>query len=95
MKDTNSICVVNDYEDLGFIDLRSTSVIVRWSSISQIMKGKMPDETCYLKLALHEGQLFSSMNDSILVFFGPDFLLTSRRKLHRLIVEGVTEVQLV
>ena len=42
------------------------------------MKGKMPDEPCYPKLALHEGQLFSSMNDCVSVFCGPDWVLTSR-----------------
>ncbi|KAJ7979615.1 BTB/POZ domain-containing protein [Quillaja saponaria] len=78
MEESNSICVVNEYEDLGFIDLRSTATSIRWSSRSRLMKGKMPDEPCYPKLALHEGQLFSSMNDSISVFCGPDCVLTSR-----------------
>ncbi|KAL5698923.1 hypothetical protein ACHQM5_029894 [Ranunculus cassubicifolius] len=77
MEDTNSICVVNEYEDLGFMDLRSTGS-VRWSSRSRLMAGKMPDEPCYPKLALHGGQLFSSMNDSVSVFSGPDWVLTSR-----------------
>ncbi|KAA8522874.1 hypothetical protein F0562_009297 [Nyssa sinensis] len=78
MEDTNSICVVNEYEDLGFMDMRKTVGSVRWSSRSRLMKGKMPDEPCYPKLALHEGQLFSSMNDSISVFCGADWVLTSR-----------------
>ncbi|GFS31473.1 BTB/POZ domain with WD40/YVTN repeat-like protein [Actinidia rufa] len=46
--------------------------------LSRLMKGKMPDEPCYPKLALYDGQLFSSMNDSISVFSGPDWVLTSR-----------------
>ncbi|XP_059635584.1 BTB/POZ domain-containing protein At2g24240-like [Cornus florida] len=78
MEESSSICVVNEYEDLGFMDLRSAGVGVRWSSRSRLMKGKMPDEPCYPKLALHGGQLFSSMNDSISVFCGPDCVLTSR-----------------
>lgn len=79
MEESNSICVVNEYEDLGFIDIRNSGgSSVRWSSRSKLMKGKMPDEPCYPKLALHEGQLFSSMNDSISVFCGPDWVLTSR-----------------
>ncbi|KAG4141822.1 hypothetical protein ERO13_D06G097700v2 [Gossypium hirsutum] len=78
MEDCNSVCVVNEYEDLGFIDLRISGRSVRWSSRSRLMKGKMPDEPCYPKLALHNGQLFSSMNDSISVFCGPDWVLTSR-----------------
>ncbi|KAI8002873.1 BTB/POZ domain-containing protein [Camellia lanceoleosa] len=78
MEETNNICVVNEYEDLGFMDLRSGGGSVRWCSRSRLMKRKMPDEPCYPKLALHEGQLFSSMNDSISVFSGPDWVLTSR-----------------
>ncbi|KAF2310459.1 hypothetical protein GH714_011288 [Hevea brasiliensis] len=70
--------LVNEYEDLGFIDLRMSGGSVRWSSRSRLMKGKMPDEPCYPKLALHEGLLFSSMDDCISVFCGPDWVLTSR-----------------
>ncbi|KAK6942292.1 Potassium channel tetramerization-type BTB domain [Dillenia turbinata] len=77
MEENRAICVVNEYEDLGFMDLRRRAGSVRWSSRSRLMKGKMPDEPCYPKLALHEGQLFSSMNDSISVFCGPDWVLTS------------------
>ncbi|CAL5328141.1 unnamed protein product [Camellia sinensis] len=78
MEETGSICVVNEYEDLGFMDLRSSGGSVRWCLRSRLMKGKMPEEPCYPKLALHDGQLFSSMNDSISVFCGPDWVLTSR-----------------
>ncbi|PPD75700.1 hypothetical protein GOBAR_DD27388 [Gossypium barbadense] len=78
MEECNSVCVVNEYDDLGFIDLRINGGSVRWSSRSRLLKGKMPDEPCYPKLALHNGQLFSSMNDSISVFCGPDWVLTSR-----------------
>ncbi|KAL3586442.1 hypothetical protein D5086_013309 [Populus alba] len=78
MEDNNAICVVNEYEDLGFMDLRMNGGSVRWSSRSRMMKGKLSDEPCYPKLALHEGQLFSSMDDCISVFCGPDWVLTSR-----------------
>ncbi|RYR76827.1 hypothetical protein Ahy_A01g001362 isoform A [Arachis hypogaea] len=80
MEDNNSICVVNEFEDLGFMDLRSggAATSIRWSSRSRLMKGKMPEEPCYPKLALHGGQLFSSMNDCISVFCGPEWVLTSR-----------------
>ncbi|XP_072989788.1 BTB/POZ domain-containing protein At2g24240-like [Typha latifolia] len=78
MEDNQSICVVNQYDDLGFIDLRSNAGGVRWSSRSKLMNRKVPnEESCYPKLAVHDGQLFSSMNDSISVFCGPDFALTS------------------
>lgn len=79
MEETKSICVVNEYEDLGFMDLRMAGgSSIRWSSRSRLMKGVMPDEPCYPKLAVHGGQLFSSMNDCISVFCGPDWVLTSR-----------------
>lgn len=51
MEETNSICVVNEYEDLGFIDWRSIAGNVRWSSRSRLMKRKLPGERCYPKLA--------------------------------------------
>uniref|UniRef100_A0A6N2N6S7 BTB domain-containing protein n=1 Tax=Salix viminalis TaxID=40686 RepID=A0A6N2N6S7_SALVM len=77
MEDNNAICVVNEYEDLGFIDLRMNGGSVRWSSRSRMMKGKLSEESCCPRLALHEGQLFSSMDDCISVFCGPDWVLTS------------------
>ncbi|GMP35775.1 hypothetical protein CsSME_00008100 [Camellia sinensis var. sinensis] len=55
MEKTGSICVVNEYEDLGFMDSRSSGGSVRWCSRSRLMKGKMPEEPCYPKLALHDG----------------------------------------
>ncbi|KAF8033765.1 hypothetical protein BT93_C0124 [Corymbia citriodora subsp. variegata] len=78
LEGSSSICVVNEYEDLGFMDLRSAAGSVRWSSRSRLMNGKLLDEPCYPKLALHDGQLFSSMSDCISVFSGPDCVLTSR-----------------
>ncbi|XP_058114077.1 BTB/POZ domain-containing protein At2g24240-like [Magnolia sinica] len=78
MEENGSICVVNQHDDLGFLDLRSNGGSVRWSSRSRLLKGNMPDELCYPKLAAHGGQLFSSMNDSVSVFCGPDWVLTSR-----------------
>ncbi|XP_047333568.1 BTB/POZ domain-containing protein At2g24240-like [Impatiens glandulifera] len=81
MCETGSICVVNEYEELGFMDLRNPGANVRWCSRSRLItKGKMSDEPCVPKLALHQGQLFSSMNDSISVFSGPDWVLTSRAR---------------
>lgn len=86
MEDASSICVVNEFQDLGFIDLRSSPSSVRWSSRSRLVNGikankrmqHAEDETCYPKLAFHNSQLFSSMNDAISVFSGPDWVLTSR-----------------
>jgi hypothetical protein len=84
MEDERSVCVINQYDDLGFLDLRSSAGGVRWSSRSKLMNRKVPgEESCYPRLATHGGQLFSSMNDSINVFSGPEFVLTStlRRSL--------------
>ncbi|KAK1287561.1 BTB/POZ domain-containing protein [Acorus calamus] len=79
MEDESSVCVVNQFDDLGFLDLRSGGGGgVRWSSRSRLMKGRMPDELCYPKLRVCGGQLFSSMNDSISVFSGHEWVLTSR-----------------
>ncbi|OAY79367.1 BTB/POZ domain-containing protein [Ananas comosus] len=89
--DNRSVCVVNQYDDLGFIDLRTSAApaaaAVRWSSRSKLTNRKVAAssaaaaaaavESCYPKLAMHNGQLFSSMNDSISVFCGPEFVLTS------------------
>nr|CAD1825010.1 unnamed protein product [Ananas comosus var. bracteatus] len=88
--DNRSVCVVNQYDDLGFIDLRTSAAAaaaaVRWSSRSKLTNRKVAassaaaaaaEESCYPKLAMHNGQLFSSMNDSISVFCGPEFVLTS------------------
>ncbi|KAF7009876.1 hypothetical protein CFC21_024367 [Triticum aestivum] len=78
MEDERSVCVINQYDDLGFLDLRSNPGAVRWSSRSKLMNRKAPgEESCYPKLATHGGQLFSSMNDSISVFSGPEHVLTS------------------
>uniref|UniRef100_A0A0D9W6T5 BTB domain-containing protein n=1 Tax=Leersia perrieri TaxID=77586 RepID=A0A0D9W6T5_9ORYZ len=78
MEDERSVCVINQYDDLGFLDLRSNAGGVRWSSRSKFMNRKFPtEESCYPKLATHGGQLFSSMNDSISVFSGPECVLTS------------------
>jgi hypothetical protein len=78
MEDERSVCVINQYDDLGFLDLRSNAGGVRWSSRSKFMNRKVPsEESCYPKLATHGGQLFSSMNDSISVFSGPECVLTS------------------
>ncbi|KAI3929420.1 hypothetical protein MKW92_010447 [Papaver armeniacum] len=66
MDESNSICVVNEYKELGFIDLRSTSTVsVRWSSKRLKYVGNN-----HPKLILHRGQLFCSMNDQISVFSG-------------------------
>ncbi|KAL5213297.1 hypothetical protein ABZP36_024144 [Zizania latifolia] len=78
-EDGRSVCVINQYDDLGFLDLRSNAVGVRWRSRSKLTTKKKThnEETCYPKLAAHGGQLFASTNDTISVFSGPDHILTS------------------
>ncbi|KAL6899605.1 hypothetical protein ACP4OV_006263 [Aristida adscensionis] len=81
MGDGRSVCVINQYDDLGFLDLRSSACGVRWSSRSKLglggKKARSVEETCYPKLAAHGGQLFASTSDTISVFSGPDHALTS------------------
>ncbi|XP_074566250.1 BTB/POZ domain-containing protein At2g24240-like [Curcuma longa] len=78
VEETRPICIVNQYDDLGFINLRSHASGVRWSSRSKLTNRKAPnEERCYPKLATHDGQLFSSMNDGISIFYGPEWVLTS------------------
>ncbi|KAM0933855.1 putative transcription factor WD40-like family [Dioscorea sansibarensis] len=82
MEDNHSVCVVNQYDDLGFLDLRMNGGGVRWSSRSKLTKSKgrrnvNEEELCYPRLASHGGQLFLAMNDTISVFSGPEFVHTS------------------
>ncbi|KAF2945812.1 hypothetical protein DAI22_02g244700 [Oryza sativa Japonica Group] len=84
MEDGRSLCVINQYDDLGFLDVRSSGGAggVRWRSRSKLAARKKKaaprgEETCYPKLAAHGGQLFASTNDTISVFSGPDHVLTS------------------
>ncbi|KAI3933992.1 hypothetical protein MKW92_026315 [Papaver armeniacum] len=65
MDQSYSVCVVDEYENLGFVDLRSTGESIRWNSKNQReVKYKYP------KLAFHGGKLFCSMNDKISVYSG-------------------------
>ncbi|KAI3955700.1 hypothetical protein MKW98_006060 [Papaver atlanticum] len=75
MEESNSVCLVNEYEDLGFLDLRSAVPSIQWKPSN--LENRKYDQTCYPKLALHDGQVFCSMDDGISVFSGPDKVLTS------------------
>jgi hypothetical protein len=81
MEDGRSVCVINQYDDLGFLDLRSSAGGVRWRSRSKLAAGgkakALSEEVCYPKLATYGGQLFASTGDAISVFSGPDHVLTS------------------
>ncbi|KAI3857062.1 hypothetical protein MKX03_015434 [Papaver bracteatum] len=72
MEGSNSICLVDQYEKLGFMDIRSKyGACIRWNSERNNF------EASYPKLAFHGGQLFSCVNDRISMFCGPDWFLTS------------------
>ncbi|KAI3955773.1 hypothetical protein MKW98_006133 [Papaver atlanticum] len=75
MEESNSICVVNEYEKFGFVDLRNTSESVTWSSNSY---GSVKPID-HPKLTLHGGQLFCSLYDKISVYYGglDQWVLTS------------------
>jgi len=82
MEDGRSVCVINQYENLGFLDLRSSAGGVRWRSRSKLATGGktkalISEEVCYPKLATYGGQLFASTGDTVSVFSGPDHVLTS------------------
>ncbi|XP_066327985.1 BTB/POZ domain-containing protein At2g24240-like [Miscanthus floridulus] len=82
MEDGRSVCVINQYDDLGFLDLRSSAGGVRWRSRSKLAtsgktKALVSEEVCYPKLATYGGQLFASTGDTVSVFSGPDHVLTS------------------
>jgi hypothetical protein len=82
MEDGRSVCVINQYDDLGFLDLRSSAGGVRWRSRSKLATGGktkalISEEVCYPKLATYGGQLFASTGDTVSVFSGPDHVLTS------------------
>ncbi|PHU08261.1 Elongation factor Ts, mitochondrial [Capsicum chinense] len=90
IEERSSICVVDWNECLGFMDLRSTNGVVNWrNSIKDIKPSSScrnddinshydQQECCYPKLAFPEGQLFSSMNDTISVHCGSDWVPTSQ-----------------
>ncbi|KAI3951022.1 hypothetical protein MKW92_051539 [Papaver armeniacum] len=72
--ESNNICVVNEYEGLGFVDLRSSYESVRWSlNCYGSVKPNHP------KLTLHAGQIFCSRDDEISVYYGglDQWVLTS------------------
>ncbi|KAI3843126.1 hypothetical protein MKW92_017670 [Papaver armeniacum] len=64
MEESNSICVVDLYGTLGFLDLRGTKKSVRWN----LNRGGDTAQRCYAKLILHGGQIFTSMYDKISVY---------------------------
>ncbi|XP_026430953.1 BTB/POZ domain-containing protein At4g30940-like [Papaver somniferum] len=72
--ETNSICVVRNNENLGFLDFRNPKERVRWNSYSRIkdVKNHGPNlvPVDHPKLMFHEGQLFCSIDDDITVYHG-------------------------
>ncbi|KAI3925310.1 hypothetical protein MKX01_035427 [Papaver californicum] len=76
MEECNSICVVRDHDELGFMDMRNyNGSIIRWNPRNRENPNYV--QPCYPKLAIHGGQVFYSRNDGISVFSGPDMILTS------------------
>ncbi|KAF7154296.1 hypothetical protein RHSIM_Rhsim01G0034800 [Rhododendron simsii] len=75
MEEVNSICVANQYEEFGFLDLRSPREV---RSVKGLRKYFSTSNESKVKLALHDGQLFLLTGKKISVFCGPDWELTSR-----------------
>ncbi|KAH0710214.1 hypothetical protein KY284_011641 [Solanum tuberosum] len=81
IEESSSICIVDWNECFGFMDLRGNGTINWRNSIKGAMlffpwEGR--SYSCYPKLAFHEGQLFSSLNDTIMVYSGSDWVPTSQ-----------------
>eukprot|EP00250_Pteridium_aquilinum_P029715 c40000_g1_i1 orf=224-1585(+) len=72
MEDCSTVCVVNQYDNLGFIDMRNGNQGVRWRDRYQPGKVSESEEKCFSKLAVWGSQLFASKNDSVYVFCTPD-----------------------
>lgn len=72
MEDCSTVCVVNQFDNLGFIDTRNSNQGARWRDHYQPGKMSESEERCYSKLAVWGSQLFSSKNDSVYVFCTPD-----------------------
>lgn len=81
MEDCRSVCVVNQYDNLGFLDMRSMNN-VKWCHRNR--PGKMvsqsveEEERLYSKLAACGLQLFSTKNQKVHVFCAPHWVLTSQ-----------------
>ncbi|TMW84458.1 hypothetical protein EJD97_025172 [Solanum chilense] len=76
IEERNSICIVDSHENLGFMDLRSTTSSIEWRNSTRYNAFNP-----YPKLAFHKGQLFSLYGDTISVFCGSDFVPTSQLQL--------------
>lgn len=72
MEECSTVCVVNQYDNLGFIDMRASNQGVRWRDRYQPGKISESEERCYSKLAVWGSQLFCSKDDSVFVFCTPD-----------------------
>lgn len=72
MEECSTVCVVNEFDNLGFIDTRTSNQGVRWKDHYQPGKISEAEERCYSKLAVWGSQLFSSKNDSVYVLCTPD-----------------------
>eukprot|EP00250_Pteridium_aquilinum_P001872 c12079_g1_i1 orf=872-2224(+) len=68
MEECSTVCVVNQFDNLGFIDTRSSNQGVRWRDHYQPGKFSESEEHCYSKLAIWGSQLFYSKNDSVYVY---------------------------
>ncbi|KAI5068913.1 hypothetical protein GOP47_0017258 [Adiantum capillus-veneris] len=72
MDECSTVCVVNQFDNLGFIDTRASNQGVRWRDHYKPGKISEAEEHCYSKLAVWGSQLFSSKGDSVYVFCTPD-----------------------
>lgn len=74
MEDSSTVCVVNQFDHLGFIDVRvGTTQALRWSHRGQPTKIPDSEERCYSRLAYCGSQLFASKHDHVSVLCSPNW----------------------
>lgn len=91
LEDYTTICVVNQFDHIGFIDMKIDGQRqrygqgqeqgpghVKWSHRNRPGNTSNVEEKCYSKLAACGSQLFSTSNGGVNVLCGPDWVLTSQ-----------------
>ncbi|KAI8570375.1 hypothetical protein RHMOL_Rhmol01G0029100 [Rhododendron molle] len=80
MEEVNSLCAVNQYQEFGFLDLRSSRELRSVMGLS-FLSTFLTSNISEVKLALHDNQLLLLTYGGISVFCGPDWERTSTFRL--------------
>ncbi|KAJ7247680.1 hypothetical protein O6H91_02G013100 [Diphasiastrum complanatum] len=68
MDERSTVCVVNQYDNLGFIDTRLSQQAVKWNHMYTHAKLSESEEHCYSRLAACGSQVYASRRDNVLVY---------------------------